>query len=118
MRRLYAEGKLTLDQSRIMADTRPRIEFYDTLKDPFELHNLASDPVHRARLSVMDTALSDWQRATGDLADTESLEVYRLEVEAKHLEAGNHSENEQYKANVDLMLRWHHERPLVKTTDQ
>lgn len=118
MRRLHADGKLTLDQSRIMADTRPRIEFYDTLKDPFELHNLAADPVHRDRLSVMDTALSDWQRATGDLAETESLEVYRLEVEAKHLEAGNHSENEQYKANVDLMLRWHHERPLVKTTDQ
>ena len=66
----------------------------------------------------MDTALSDWQSATCDLAETERLEVYRLEVEAKHLEAGNHFENEQYKANVDLMLRWYQERPLVKTTGQ
>jgi len=52
------------------------------------------------------------------LAEIERLEVYRLEVEAKHLEAGNHFENEQYKANVDLMLRWYQERPLVKTIDQ
>ena len=114
MRRLFAEGNLTPEQSLIMADTRPQEELYDTQTDQFELHNLAADPAHSDRLKAMREALKSWQQQSGDPAEPETEAVYRIEVGANHAEGGKQAENEQYKANVELMLKWMTERPLVK----
>ncbi len=114
MRRLFAEGNLTPEQSLIMAETRPQEELYDTQSDQFELHNLAADPAHSDRLKAMREALKNWQQQSGDPAEPETEAVYRIEVGANHAEGGKQAENDQYKANVELMLRWMTERPLVK----
>jgi len=114
MRKLYAEGKLNAAQSLIMAETRPQEELYDTQTDPFELHNLAADPAFSERLVKMRTALQEWQQRTGDPAEPETEEVYRIETGVAHPEGGKNTENEVYKANAELMLRWMKERPLVK----
>ncbi|MFN8710076.1 MAG: sulfatase [Planctomyces sp.] len=112
MRRLFADGKLNTAQSMIMAESRPREELYDTQSDPFELTNLAADPNHVEQLRRMRSALREWQIQTNDPAKPESEEVYRIEVMAKHREAGRQATAEQYLNNVELMLRWMKERPL------
>jgi arylsulfatase A-like enzyme len=112
MRLLSASGKLNDAQSLIMAATRPRDELYDTLRDPEELHNLAADPTYSAELQRMKKALSEWQTRTLDAATPESEDVYRIEVMGRHAEAGRNSSDSQYHRNVELMLRWMHERPL------
>ena len=113
MRRLYAAGQLNAEQSLIMAETRPREELYDTQADPFELHNLAGNPEHQARLEKMRTAFRDWQKRTGDSGVPESEDVYKTEVGAKHLEGGKNADNTQYKNNVALMLKWMSEKPFM-----
>ncbi len=46
--------------------TRPAEELYDLKTDPFELHNLASDPQHGERLATMRTDLTTWMKEQGD----------------------------------------------------
>ncbi|MDR1723348.1 MAG: sulfatase [Tannerella sp.] len=46
--------------------TRPAIEFYDLQSDPWELHNLAADPAHAARIANMRAALTAWMTQQGD----------------------------------------------------
>jgi hypothetical protein len=114
MRRLYAAGELSTEQSLIMAETRPRDELYDTLSDPFELHNLASDPAQATRLSSMKEALMNWQERTADQIEPESEDVYRIEIDATRSKNGKQAENQQYNSNIDLMIKWSRERPLVR----
>jgi arylsulfatase A-like enzyme len=116
MRRLHAAGQLSPEQSLIMAETRPLEELYDTEADPFEFRNLASDPAHAERLAAMRSALLHWQSETGDVAQPESEDIYRLEVGATHAEGGKNTENDEYRRNVETMLRWMTERPLVPVT--
>ncbi|MEZ5362193.1 MAG: hypothetical protein R2748_07560 [Bryobacterales bacterium] len=50
-----------------MEKTKPYEELYDTLVDPYEMHNLAADPDYAARLETMRDALVDWMVRTGDV---------------------------------------------------
>jgi arylsulfatase A-like enzyme len=95
-----------------MAQSRPPEELYDTFTDPYELHNLAAQPKESNRLAKMRAVLVDWQTRTGDIATTESEEVYKIEVGAVHAETGKNKAASVYQSNVDLMLRWMKERPL------
>jgi hypothetical protein len=113
MRRAFAAGSLSAEQSLIMAETRPVEELYDTESDPNEFRNLASDPAHAMRLGQMRQALREWQAATGDPSAPESEAIYRVEVEQPHAEGGRNTENAVYQANVELMLRWMNERPAL-----
>ncbi|MNT24841.1 hypothetical protein D3C72_1603380 [compost metagenome] len=45
---------------------RPAIEFYDVLKDPYELHNLAHDKACQKTISAFKTELEKWMKAQGD----------------------------------------------------
>jgi len=63
---LYAQGKLTPEQSRFMASSRPAEELYDLLNDPYELHNLAEDPKSQAVLKELRATLNTWIEETGD----------------------------------------------------
>ena len=45
---------------------RPAEELFDVAADPFELNNLAADPLHEARLVAMRQELDAWMREQGD----------------------------------------------------
>ena len=66
MRQLFAEGKLNADHAKFMAPHRPPEELYDLQADPFELHNLAGDPAHRATLARLRSQLDAWIADTHD----------------------------------------------------
>ncbi len=70
MQVLYKQGKLTADQARFMAATRPRGEFYDLQEDPHELRNLADDPKYKKILQTHSRKLDEWIKATGDRGET------------------------------------------------
>lgn len=66
MRDLEAAGKLTPEQARFMAPTRPPEELYDLEADPHELNNLASIPQQQATLEKLRGLLEDWIRESAD----------------------------------------------------
>ena len=66
MQVLNKEGKLTPEQARFMAPTRPKEELYDLQKDPHELHNLADDRKFRNVLREHSRKLDAWTKSTGD----------------------------------------------------
>jgi N-sulfoglucosamine sulfohydrolase len=45
---------------------RPNEELYDLKNDPFEMHNLATNPQHADRLSAMRAKLENWMETQGD----------------------------------------------------
>ncbi|MEQ8414184.1 MAG: sulfatase [Imperialibacter sp.] len=51
-------------------------ELYDIKKDPFQLHNLALDPEYRSTLSSLQSDLTQWMEATGDLRATNPQTIY------------------------------------------
>lgn len=70
MQVLHKEGKLTPDQERFMAPTRPAEEFYDLQQDPYELHNLAGERKHKSAMRKHSGKLDEWIKATGDRGET------------------------------------------------
>ena len=113
MRRLHTEGKLNADQALIMALTRPREEFYDLARDPFELRNLAGDPAHVDALNEHRRLLEDWIRRTEDRGRTpEPEEIYLHYVGDDRPEAGRNNRNDVFEHNIELMLRWAKEKPM------
>ncbi len=73
--RLYAEGGLTETQRLFLAGRRPPEELYDTVSDPYEVHNLAGDPAHAATLERLRGALDAWRATYGDLGDVPETEM-------------------------------------------
>ncbi len=67
---LHKQGKLTPDQAKFMAPSRPREELYDLQADPHELRNLAEEPKFKAVLKEHRRKLDDWIKATGDRGET------------------------------------------------
>ncbi len=67
MRRLHAADKLEGPAALFFRDTKPVEELYDTAEDPHEIHNLADDAAHAARLTELRGQLKNWMRETGDL---------------------------------------------------
>lgn len=65
--RLEKQGKLNAVQQSWLFKTKPPVELYDFVADPFELTNLANDPAQAARLKTMDTALENWRKTYADL---------------------------------------------------
>lgn len=45
---------------------RPPLEFYDLLKDPFELNNLAGDPAYAKQVEAYKAKLVAWMKEQGD----------------------------------------------------
>ena len=65
--RLAAEGKLNADQLTYAGPTKPAEALYDSQNDPWQLHNLAADPAHKATLERFRVALRAWQIDCRDL---------------------------------------------------
>lgn len=54
------------DAAYIFMETKHMEELYDLQKDPFEVHNLASDSAYAQKLFTLRKALADWQLEIGD----------------------------------------------------
>jgi uncharacterized sulfatase len=65
-RAAYATGKLNPVQSLFFTPTKPKEELYDTEADPYELHNVAADPAHAAKLAELRTECDEWLKKTDD----------------------------------------------------
>jgi N-sulfoglucosamine sulfohydrolase len=70
MQVLHKQGKLTPDQEKFMAASRPKEELYDLQQDPHELHNLAEDPKLRRILREHRAKLDEWIKATADKGES------------------------------------------------
>lgn len=65
-RRVHAEGALEKTGALFFQPTKPAEELYDCELDPHEVHNLASDPSHEARLRAMRAEMDRWMAEIGD----------------------------------------------------
>jgi hypothetical protein len=74
-RRMHAEGKLEGPQKPFFRKTKPPEEFYDIIKDPYEINNLANSPAHQGQIRRMRTMLTKWSKKTGDLGGTDENEL-------------------------------------------
>jgi len=63
-------GKLNDVQKLFFAPHKPAEELYDSEADPYEIHNLAADPQHAAKLAELRTACDAWVAKTHDQAAT------------------------------------------------
>lgn len=57
--------------------TKPVEELYDVDNDPYELHNLATDPKFSGKLTELRTAFRNWTQTIGDRAATPEREMIR-----------------------------------------
>ena len=46
--------------------SRPPVSFYDTLKDPYEMNDLAGGPKYQTKMKEMREELEDWMNREGD----------------------------------------------------
>jgi len=67
-RRLFAEAKLSPEQSQWYAPEKPAEEFYDCDADPENVNNLAENPKYADAIAAHRQALGDFLERTGDLA--------------------------------------------------
>ncbi len=63
----YVSGRLTEAQSAYFADAKPPVELYDIQADPYEVHNLATDPAHAPVAKRLKAALETWIKESGDV---------------------------------------------------
>jgi len=110
MREWHAAGKLNPTQSLHFAATRPQEELYDLTRDPFEIHNLASDPSHRERLTQFRTLLDRWEIDSDDRGRfPESEAMYDSDM-AAYLSPRMRENDPAYasdvEANIRLMKQW------------
>ena len=84
-RKLNAEGKLTGAQKLFFAPVKPREELYDTVSDPDEVNNLASQPRHQEKLKELRGALDRWIVETHDLGEFSERELIQRGLVADKL---------------------------------
>jgi len=80
LNRLIEQDRLAPEQWQLSAQAKPLEEFYDTVEDPFEIHNLASDPRYFAKMARMRTALNLWIDENQDPLDMPEHELVRQRV--------------------------------------
>ena len=79
MRELHAEGKLNATQAHLLNPTRPQEELYDLDADPYEIRNLAEDPVMHDKLVELRAVLDTWIYESNDqgrFAESEEIPQY------------------------------------------
>ncbi len=82
IRRVEESGDVPEVVALFTAATKPVEELYDTENDPDEIHDLAADPQHAAKLAEMRGALSSWQNEVGDIGLIPEAEIEIQEVPA------------------------------------
>lgn len=64
--RLRDEGKLNDVQKQWFRDTKPEEELFDCIADPYELINLAKNPVYREKLNELRAEMDHWLKTIAD----------------------------------------------------
>lgn len=106
LRELHAQGKLSaLQEELLFSPTRAPEELYDVQADPFEIHNLASDPKFRPTLETLRARLDRWMAETHD-SGPESESVYDANVADELKNPANKGQKETIMKNVALMKQW------------
>ena len=54
------------------------IEFYDVVKDPYQINNLANDEAYKEQRDIMGDRLDHWRLETKDLGDYSESELLEL----------------------------------------
>lgn len=75
--KLHEEGKLTPEQARWFAQSKPEEELYDTQSDPFEFKNLVDNPAYSDKLKELRSAHEQWIADYGDLGAVNEMEMVR-----------------------------------------
>jgi len=84
MQILHREGKLTSEQARFMADTRPEYELYDLQNDPHELTNLAEETDYADVRVRLENALNEWLNTYDTATYPESADQREYAIEKMH----------------------------------
>jgi arylsulfatase A-like enzyme len=101
LRELHAEGKLDQTSEKILfSPTRAPEELYDWKSDPWQVHNLANDPAHKATLEKLRARLDQWMADTHDKGP-ESEAMYDSDMKEYLRRA-----DPVYERNVALMKQW------------
>jgi hypothetical protein len=77
MWRMHMAGELNEVQSLMFQTNRPVEELYDTRTDPYEIENLADNPVYTLELAHLRRALDEWLVEVGDLGKAAESEMVR-----------------------------------------
>lgn len=77
MLQLRDEGKLNEFAMAWFKSPKAVEELYDLEKDPYELHNLASDPVFKNKLEELRNAFWEWTMKFGDMASIPEKDMVR-----------------------------------------
>ena len=64
--RLRDEGSLDPIQARWFRQPKEKEELYDTVADPYEVHDLARDPAYAGEIARMSGVLEEWMSRIGD----------------------------------------------------
>jgi N-sulfoglucosamine sulfohydrolase len=56
-------------------ESKPLEELYDVQKDPHQLHDLAKDPAHKAKLNELRKAFNEWSKQYDVYGDTPEMEM-------------------------------------------
>jgi arylsulfatase A-like enzyme len=75
--KLNEEGKLTPDQARWFAPSKPLEEFYDTQTDPYEFKNLVGNPAYEEKLKELRAAHEQWMKEYPDMSSIPEMEMVR-----------------------------------------
>ncbi len=103
LRAAEASGQLDDVQRLLFAKTRSPEELYDLAADPWEVNNLAADPVHSAPLLELRARLDRWMEQTHDQGRTPETEArYDAEMAAYQ---GRKPKPDVAK-NIALMKQW------------
>ncbi len=62
-------NQLKGNQKLWFSKTKPKEEFYDIVKDPYELNNLASKSAYSSQIQIFRNELQDWVEETNDLGE-------------------------------------------------
>ncbi|WP_440875647.1 sulfatase family protein [Thalassotalea sp. PLHSN55] len=111
MHKLHQQGKLTPEQASFYANTRPAEELYDTVNDPDEVHNLATNAQYKNVLTKMRQQLAHWQKSTGDqgmLPEDEKVKNDWDNFYQQHYQKQMASRGLSPQVDDDTYLAWWH----------
>jgi arylsulfatase A-like enzyme len=103
LREAAAAGQLDDVQRLLFAETRAPEELYDLDADPWEVRNLAADPVHSKTLGKLRSMLEQWIEQTQDQGRTPEPESrYDADMAAYQ----GRKPNPEVAKNIALMKQW------------
>lgn len=77
MLEMKEQGKLPDNTAVWFNSPRPVEELYDLKTDPYEQHNLATDPAYSATLEKFKTEFNDWQNKVPDMSALRETDMVR-----------------------------------------